>query len=169
MEFIKDMLKYVIIIVIIVLIRIYIIATAEVVGDSMEPNLHSGNMLVTEKVTTYAGTLSRFDVIAFKHSNPNYLIKRIIGLPGEKVNYSSGKLYINDKEVKEPFSIKGTTGDFSLSELKYDIIPKDMYFVMGDNRENSLDSRKIGLVSKKKILGRAMFVGWPIKEIKFVK
>ena len=93
------------------------------------------------------------------------LVKRIIGLPGETVEYKNNTLYINGKEMEEPF-INTNTDDFNLNELGYDKIPENYYFVVGDNRGSSLDSRMIGLINKKDLQGT---IKLSITGFKFVK
>ena len=83
-EFIKDVLGYIIIIAIIILVRIYIITPAQVNESSMEPNLHNKQIIVIDQIRPRFYQYERFDIVVFDHDNPNYLIKRIIGLPGEK-------------------------------------------------------------------------------------
>ena len=170
MEFIKDIFTYVIIIAIIILIRIYVLTTAEVVGPSMDPNLHNREILLVDQISHKKYLqYKRFDIIVIEYSNPRFIIKRIVGLPGEKIEFIHNQLYINDKIINQVFATEGKTEDFSLQDLKYNIIPAEMYFVLGDNRENSKDSREIGLISKNKIVGRPLLVIWPLKEISLVK
>ncbi|MDD2469775.1 MAG: signal peptidase I [Bacilli bacterium] len=162
-EFIKDMFKYIIIVGIIILIRIYVLTTTEVVGNSMEPNLNDGNILLVEQITQRFSDYNRFDVIVFERS-PSYLIKRIIGLPGETIKYEDNKLYINDKLVIGDFEVKGNTDDFGPVT-----IPDNSYFVLGDNREDSKDSRTFGAIKRNKIIGKPFFNIWPFNELKIVK
>ena len=105
---------------------------------------------------------------ALRYADTKYLIKRVIGLPGEKIEIINNKLYINDKEYQEDY-LKNNLKykDFYLKDLGYDKIPKDMYLVLGDNRENSLDSRKIGLIKKSEINGKILLRMWPLNKIKF--
>ena len=105
----------------------------------------------------------RFDIVVFDYNNSK-LVKRIIGLPGETVEYRSGILYINGNQIDDPFASK--TKDFKLSNLGIDVIPEGYYFVMGDNRNNSSDSRIIGPISKDSIEGVTTFSLWPIGFIK---
>ena len=98
------------------------------------------------------------------------MIKRVVGLPGEVVEYKDNYVVINGVTYKEPFidsNIK--TNDFSIKDLGYDIIPNDMYLVLGDNRENSQDSRDYGLISKSEIIGKAWIRIWPFNKIKIIK
>lgn len=167
-EFIKDVLVYLIIIVVIVLLKVYVISIVEIVGDSMEPNYRDGNIMLMDKLVhkhIKYFNYKRFDIVVISYSNPSYLIKRIIGMPGEKLTYIENKLYIDGVIVDEKIKLNGKTDDFE-GEV---IIPDNMYFVMGDNREHSVDSRTFGLVSKNDILGKPFLLIWPFKEIRTVK
>lgn len=170
-EFIKDTIGYIIFIAIILLIAIYVVGLQQVVGDSMNPNFKNRDILILDKLTYRFKEPKRGDVIAFNTSDDNFFIKRIIGLPGEKIELIDDTLYINDIEYKENYLNDVTTDDFRLEELGYDTIPEDMYFVLGDNRNNSKDSRNpsIGLVKKENIMGKVRLRFWPIKEAKFYK
>ena len=101
----------------------------------------------------------RFDIVVFNYNNSK-LVKRIIGLPGETVEYKDGVLYVNGSPIDDPFASK--TRDFKLSNLNIDVIPEGYYFVMGDNRNNSSDSRIIGPISLDSIEGTTTFSLWPI-------
>ena len=105
------------------------------------------------------------------YADTKYLVKRIVGLPGEKVDLRNGDLYINDRLVEEDYIENDNNVDFSLSSLGYNVIPQDMYFVLGDNRADSLDSRdqNVGLVSKEDIIGKVRIRLWPINQMKFIK
>jgi signal peptidase I len=168
-EFVKDMFIYLLIIVIIILLRIYILTTAQVIGDSMEPGLINGNLLIVDQISHKYKDLDRFQIIVFKHENRQYLVKRIIGLPGEHIAYIDNKLYVNDKLIKEEFEKNGEIEGFTLADIRYDIIPDDMYLVIGDNRNNSLDSRTIGLINENIIIGKPLLVIWPIPDLKITK
>lgn len=156
----KEVSIYILIIIVVVLIRIFIVTPVRVDGDSMNDNLKNGEILLLKK---YDKSFERFDVIVFKYKNEK-LVKRIIGLPGEKIVYKDNKLYINDKYIEENM-IDKKTYDFDLRQLGFDTIPKDYYFVMGDNRTNSTDSRIIGLVSKEDILGSTNFILFPFNKL----
>lgn len=148
MKFIKELIPYIIITIVVVLIRLFIVSPVQVDGLSMYPNLKNNEYLLLNK---FDKTYSRFDIVVLKH-NKDKLVKRVIGLPGEKVYYKNNKLYINDEHVEEDF-IDTETADFTLSQIGYNVIPEDYYFVVGDNRGDSKDSRIIGLVSKEKLEG----------------
>ena len=148
MKFIKELVPYVVITLIVLFIRMYIVSPVRVDGNSMYPTLNNREFLL---LTKFDHSYDRFDIVVLKH-NKQKLVKRIIGLPGETVEYKDGKLYINGKIMKESFNVFETK-DFNITELGYDVIPEGYYFVVGDNRNASLDSRRIGLINKKDIEG----------------
>ncbi len=162
-EFFKDIFKYLIIIAIIILIRIFVLTTTEVIGPSMEPNLYDGNILLVDQITSRFNDYERFDIIVFEHS-PSYLVKRVIGLPGETIEYRDNKLYANNKEIKLDFDIIGVTENFGPID-----IPNEKYYLLGDNRIDSVDSRDFGPVKREKIIGKPFFSIWPFNKIKIVK
>ena len=106
---------------------------------------------------------TQFDIVVFKYGDSK-LIKRVIGLPGEKVEYKNNNLYIDDNKIKDVFLLT-ETDDFNLKNLDVEVIPDDYYFVLGDNRINSSDSRTIGLISIKDIEGTVSFRAFPFKRI----
>lgn len=161
MKFIKELIPYVVITMIVILIRMFIISPVRVDGTSMYPTLSNNEFLLLSK---YDQSYDRFDIVVLKY-NKERLVKRIIGLPGETVEYKNNKLYINGKEIEEPF-IAIETDDFNLKQLGYDKIPENYYFVVGDNRGASLDSRMIGLINKKDLQGTIKI---SISGFKFVK
>ncbi len=142
-------------------------------GASMHPNFPDSEYLLTEKVDYYLHEPVRGDVIVFKPpvSEDDEFIKRIIGLPGESVRVSGGRVYINDKILKESYlKPEVFTGDGTfLPEGEGFTVPEGQYFVMGDNRPHSSDSRAWGPISKKSISGRAWLIYWPPGSTGFVK
>lgn len=161
MNKIKELVPYIVITMIVILIRMFIISPVRVDGTSMYPTLSNNEFLLLSK---YDQSYDRFDIVVLKYRNER-LVKRIIGLPGETVEYKNNTLYINGKEIEEPF-INTNTDDFNLNELGYDKIPENYYFVVGDNRGSSLDSRMIGLINKKDLQGT---IKLSITGFKFVK
>lgn len=162
--FIKEILPYILIIIVVVLIRTFIATPVIVSGDSMKPNLHDGEMLIVKKIGYKEDNIKRFDIVVIKEDNDE-IIKRIIGLPGEHISYKSNKLYVNDKLVEQDFKFYDTE-DFNLEEIcTCSTIPKGKYLVLGDNRPVSKDSRMIGLIEEKEIFGKAIFRIWPISKI----
>jgi signal peptidase I len=164
---IKSFIPYLVIVVAVVLIRIFIMTPVKVDGVSMVPTLKEGEILILNKFST---KFKRFDIVVIKHGNTK-IIKRIIGMPGETVEYKDCKLIIDGKEQKD-YITDCITDDFALETLyNYIIIPEDTYFVMGDNRRQSSDSRdtRIGLIKKADIEGKASFRLFPFNRIGGIK
>lgn len=161
-EFITDFAKYIIIAIIALIIFIYILSFQQVLGPSMEPNYNEGEIYLLNKFKYNIFEVKRFDVIVLKSKKSKLMIKRIIGLPGDTVEYKNNKLYINDEEIKEDFKMSGVTKDFDIEVLGSNTVPENSYFVLGDNRENSEDSRIFGFVTKDEIVGKVEFRLWPI-------
>lgn len=160
---IKEILPYIIIIIIVVLIRSFIITPIIVSGDSMKPNLHNKEILLERKIGYNSTSIKRFDIVVIKNDNEE-IIKRIIGMPGEHISYKNNKLYVNDKLMETIFNYRDTN-DFNLEEIcSCTSIPEGKYLVLGDNRPISKDSRIIGLVDEKDILGKAVYRIWPISK-----
>ena len=139
-------------------------------GASMYPTLHNGDRMVLSKV----GDIHRFDVVILKAPDENVeYIKRVIGMPGDTVEMKSGLLYINGKKVDQPFIntealAKQTVfmDDFTLESLTGESkVPEGKYFVLGDNRGVSKDSRMIGFIDRSAIEGKAVFTIWPFGRI----
>lgn len=142
-------------------------------GQSMEPNFDNGEFLLTDKVTYRFSQPKRGDVIVFEApgTNNEEFIKRIIGLPGEEVSLSDGNVYINNSLLEEnyiPESLK-TEGGIFLKDGQTVSVPNENYFVLGDNRVASSDSRTWGFVSKNKITGRAWITYWPPPKLGLVE
>lgn len=166
-EFIKDASKYIIVIIFILLFFIFVMGLQQVIGPSMNPTLNEGDIIITNKFIYRFKSIERNDVVVISQDE-KYMIKRIVGLPGEKVEYQNNDVLINGKAYKETFT-NSETEDFTIQDLGYDVIPEDMYLVLGDNRENSLDSRTFGLISKNQIIGKAWIKIWPISKMKIIK
>jgi signal peptidase I len=135
-------------------------------GQSMHPNFPDSEYLLTEKVTYYLRDPVRGDVVVFTPpvSETDEFIKRVIGLPGEQVMVRDGHVYINDKLLKENYlasDLRTDDGDFLAEGAEY-TVPEGKYFVMGDNRPHSSDSRSWGPITKKVISGRAWVIYWPL-------
>lgn len=168
-EFLFDGIKYIVIIFLIMFVIFYVASITQVVGNSMNPTLKNGEVLILNKFKYRFSEIKREDIVSLQYADTKYLIKRVIGLPGEKVEIKNNILYINDKKYREDYLPDNLSyDDFSLEDLGYKKIPKDMYFLLGDNRENSLDSREIGLVKKKDINGKISFCFWPLGRVRIV-
>ena len=160
---IKNILSYVIVIAIALLIKQYIFSPIRVNGSSMYPTLVDGDIMFLNEIGYHLNGVKRFDIVVV-NTDKDRIIKRVIGLPGEIIEYKDNILYVNGEEVKEEFEHE-ITHNFKLEEIGHDVIPEGYYFVVGDNRGNSLDSRKIGLISKSQIRGKTDFILLPFKRI----
>ena len=140
-------------------------------GKSMEPTLDDGNMLMVNRLVYNIHDIQRFDVVVFHANEKEDYVKRIIGLPGDEIEYRDDQLYVNGKQVEESFlkmykqTHLGTyTEDFTLEEKTGKRkVPAQSLFVMGDNRPNSFDSRAFGFVTQKQIVGKVNRQ-WDAKE-----
>lgn len=169
MKKIKEISIYLLIIVMVILIRTFIITPVRVNGTSMDPTLKNGEIMILNKIKYNNKDIKRFDIVVVKMEK-ELLIKRVIGLPNEEVKYVDNKLYINGEYIKESFLNDDVyTTNFSLDDFKLKKIPENCYFVMGDNREVSLDSRTFGCFSKDKILGSANLVLFPFTKLGYKK
>ncbi|WP_316569368.1 signal peptidase I [Neobacillus sp. YIM B06451] len=154
-------------------VRTFIFTPIVVDGASMEPTLQEENRMIVNKI----GEPKRFDIIVFHAPDGRQYIKRVIGLPGDKIEYKDDVLYVNGKAYKEPYLEKfkkklgggHLTGSFTLKETAVgaDTVPKGHLFVLGDNRIDSKDSRGIGAISMEKVIGTTKLVFYP--EIKIIK
>ena len=160
---IKNILSYVLIIIVAILIKMFVFSPIKVNGTSMSPTLEDGDIMILNEIGYYLNGVNRFDIVVIDY-NGEKLIKRIIGLPGETIEYKNYDLYVNGEIVAENFKHKDTA-DFSISELDAEVIPDDYYFVVGDNRINSKDSRMVGFIHKSKIMGKTNFVIYPFDSI----
>ena len=165
---VKEVLSYALIIILVLLFKHYIISPIRVDGDSMNPTLKDGDIMLLNEIGYKTGGVDRFDIVVID-TEDDVIIKRVIGLPGDRIKYVDNKLYINDKEIEEPFE-HDVTHDFELLELGIDNVPKDKYFVLGDNRGNSKDSRIIGFIDANQIRGKVIkTVLFPFSRIGKVK
>ena len=153
------------------LIYIFIASPHVVVGESMMPNFVNGEYLFTNKLVLSYSNPKQGQVIVFQHTPQEEYIKRVIGIPGDTLEIRNGYVYINGEKLNESAYIpKGvvTQGATYLANNVAIKIPKGEYFVMGDNRENSSDSRFWGLVPRNEIKGVAAFVFWPLNKFGFI-
>lgn len=158
-----------------ILIYVFVMQPHQVNGSSMYPNFHSGEFLLTDKLSYHFGTPERGDIIIFTAPSTAHcpvgfncdFIKRIIGMPGERIKVEKGKIYINGKILDEPYqrSIKytaaGAISGSYLPEGTERVIPDGSYVAMGDNRPGSSDSRDWGTVERKLIVGKVLLRYWP--------
>lgn len=147
-------------------VYLLILQPHKIKGISMMPNFPDGEYLLTDKVTYRFREPARGDVVVFEppsSTNGEEYIKRIVGLPGETISIKEGFVYINGVRLEERYIPSDfiTSNSGFLGEGQIMTIPSDEYFVLGDNRSHSSDSRVFGLIQKDKITGRAWLIYWP--------
>ena len=155
---IKEIIEFIIVIVIVLLVKQFIVTPIRVNQSSMNNTLYDKDIMILDKISYRFSPIKRFDIVVVK-TDDEYLIKRVIGLPGEIIKYENNKLYVDGKLVEENFLHKDTS-DYELTNQ----IPENNYFVVGDNRPDSLDSRVIGFISREKIIGKTKLVIFPFNH-----
>lgn len=152
---------------------IFIGQLLRVTGDSMIPNFHDGEQIIAEKVSIQFEELKRGDIVIFKHPSDEdkLIIKRIIGMPNESARITEGNVYINGKILEEPYlptSATTTAGKVFKDGVEV-LIPENSYMLLGDNRNNSTDSREWGFVKKDRITAKAFLVYFPLNKIRIIE
>lgn len=155
-------------------IYIFVAQPHQVNGHSMDPTLQTGEYLLTEKIAYRWRAPERGEIVVFRAPSTACIgtgcdyIKRVIALPGETVKVANGKFYVNDQELDESAYLATTVttnpGAYTAGEKEI-TLGEDQYFVSGDNRANSADSRYWGPITKKSIIGRAFVSYWPVATI----
>lgn len=156
------------------LINLFLAQATRVYGQSMEPNLHTDQRLIIEKLS-YNSLLRQYlgfngpkrgDVVVIRliSQGDELLIKRVIGLPGDVVEIHDGKVFVNRQALTEPYLAHNTPGLYGPTT-----VPPLHIFVLGDNRGSSNDSRSFGTVALKDVVGRAWFAYWPPDQVGFVR
>lgn len=179
----KDTLEWIFAIiiafVIVALLNLFILTSYSVSGLSMYPTFDNNDKVIVSKLSKSLKHIKEGDVIVFHYNNKYDYIKRVIGKPGDIVKYKSDKLYINNREVAEPYlkyNKKHKLGEYLTENFNSktikgskgkEKIPKHKYLVLGDNRGNSIDSRReeVGLVQDKQIVGKVILRYWPINNM----
>lgn len=141
-------------------------ARIRVDGPSMEPSFYHNDHVIVNRWAYKLGDIQRGDVVVFLFplNQEEDFIKRVVGLPGDKIEIFNGVVYVNDYAIEEPYIMASPARDFSGR-----FVPEGMVFVMGDNRNNSSDSREWGFLPIDDIIGKAIFVYWPIKGVGVVE
>ncbi len=150
-----------VIVAIVVILMIY--PPVRVEGTSMVPMLQDQDRLFINKLAYHVGDIHRRDVVVFRYprDTTKSYIKRVIALPGDRIRIDHGRVYVNDALLDEPYVPARYTDERSQPEM---IVPPDDYFVMGDHRSISSDSRDFGPVDRQLIYGKASFVYWPFDQ-----
>ena len=172
---VKDIIGMVVYFLIVVAVMVFVVKfigqRTVVIGDSMQTTLSDGDNLITDKITYRFRDPKRFDIVVFpfKENTSKLLIKRIIGMPGETVQIKNGKVYINGYELQENYG-NAVMNDAGIASEPI-LLGEDEYFVLGDNRNNSQDSRfsSVGNVSRSDLIGRAWVRLWPLDKICLLK
>ena len=163
MKILKEILPYAIILLVVVLIRTFLVTPIKVNGQSMYDTLSGNEIMLLYRI----GEIERYDMVVadliVDGKKDDTLIKRVYGLPGETIKCENGVIYINDHKIEDPYATNETS-DFEAVTLG-----DDEYFLLGDNRSISLDSRIIGPVKEKDIEGRTDFVIFPFDKFGVIK
>jgi signal peptidase I len=168
---ILDWLKYILAAILIgLLLVVFVVQRNSVVGDSMVPTLQSNDQLLVEKVSKYFGGITYGDIITIStrdlvgHEGGPNIIKRVIGLPGDTIEIRDDGVYRNGKIVQESYldaSVETNVNDPAYAKVT---LNPDQYYVLGDNRPRSLDSRSIGPITRQSIIGKVLLRFYPISE-----
>ncbi|KZE38178.1 S26 family signal peptidase [Bhargavaea cecembensis] len=160
------------------IIRYFLFTPIVVDGESMMPTLEDGDKMIVNKIGYTIGEPERFDIVVFHAPEQKDYIKRVIGLPGDHIEYRDDQLFINGEAYDEPYLDEykeavtdGTlTEDFTLEDkIQRETVPEGHVFVMGDNRRFSKDSRHIGVIPFDEIIGSTSLIFWPMEDMGFVK
>lgn len=181
MDFVKKLVSavfdflqsIVVVMALMVMVYLFIMSPQEISGESMYPTFENGEYILTNKVEYKIHEPLRGDVIVFKSPSNKDIdyIKRIIGVPGDTVSLVDGKYYVNGKLLDEsylPPNLYTFAGSF-LKENQEITVPAGYYFVSGDNRPHSLDSREFGVIPKTDIIGKALLRYWPFDRAGLIK
>lgn len=155
-----------------ILLYLFLMTPHEVIGNSMHPTYKNGEYLMANKVIYKLKDPKRGDVIIFKYSDTQDFIKRVIGLPGDKIMLKDGHIYVNDKMLDETEYLSDsiyTGGGEFLHEGESTTVGENQYFVCGDNRQHSSDSRTFGPIEKTAIKGKAWIVYYPFSQFRVVQ
>lgn len=153
MKNLKELLPYIIILIVVLLVRTFIATPIKVNGNSMYKTLDGSEFMILNKLAK----IDRYDIVVVD-TKSDELIKRVYGLPGEKISIENNSIYINDKKIEDVYAYGETSNYESIT------LGSDEYFILGDNRVVSLDSRTIGPVKKSQVKGTTNFILYPFSR-----
>lgn len=143
-------------------IRLFVFELVRVDGDSMKPTLYDGQTLFVEKISLYTGNIQRGDIVIVHYpGRTGAYVKRVVGLAGDTIRVENGYLYVNGEKQEEDYTLEQVMN----WDTEQTVVPEGCYYVMGDNRNDSMDSRSIGPIPEDDLIGKALFVIWPIGAI----
>ena len=161
----KGFVSIIIAVILVIILKVFVIEIFNIDGFSMCPTLENGDKLIVNKIAYKIKDPERGEIIIFQlpEDNEAFYIKRVIGLPGDKIEIKNDVVFVNNKPLKEEYIMDFTKGYHQSIE-----VPKDKYYVLGDNRSSSQDSRinNIGCIPIENIRGKAVVVFWPLEKIK---
>ncbi|OQA36963.1 MAG: Signal peptidase I T [Parcubacteria group bacterium ADurb.Bin326] len=169
-EFIWEMVRVAVIsLAIIIPVRYFLIQPFYVKGASMEPNFYDHEYLIIDEISYRFNQPQRGDIVVFKYPKDpkQFFIKRVVGLPGERVKIEDNKIYIDGTILNEAYLDSGAETVLALRGYGDVVLGSDEYFLLGDNRSQSLDSRSFGPVKREYIIGRTWLRGWPFNRVTF--
>lgn len=155
-------------------VYIFLFRPFEVNGQSMYPTFHNGELVLTNLISLKTGLPQRGDVVVMQAPDDpeKDYIKRVVGMPGDSVMLKDGDVYVNNRKLDEGAYLASdvkTSGGAFISNGQTVFVPPGEYFVMGDNRPNSKDSRALGFIKQTALIGKSFFVYWPPDRMKLVK
>ena len=161
-KIIYEIISYIIIIVVVIFIKNYVMSPIKVNGNSMYNTLQDKDIMLLNEFVYRFLDIERFDIVVVKEEG-ELLIKRVIGLPNDRIKCVDGVIYVNDEKLVDEYAYTET------SDFLEVVLENDEYFVLGDNRDVSLDSRTYGAYKREEIKGRASFVIYPFNRFGSVK
>jgi len=156
------------------LVRTFVFQTFYIPSGSMEPTLLIGDRIVVNKLAVEFGTIHTGDIVVFKapaavakecNDNVTDLVKRVIGLPGQHLVSKGNTIYVNGKPLAQPWTHNEPLGGVPITSI---VVPKNHYFMMGDNEADSCDSRYWGTVPRSSIIGKVFLRVWPLSHLDFL-
>jgi len=167
-SFVRDLLEVVVLALVLYVLIQFAVQTIHVMGPSMQNTLQNNDFLIASKISYKIHDPQLGDIIIFKPNNDatNDYIKRIIAAPGDRLRINHAQVFINGRQLNEGYLPETWTWSDTWNNGNEDTIPADSYFVMGDNRNHSTDSRFLGYQKKDQFLGKAWMRIWPLSSFK---